>query len=186
MKKLQSSPSTSILNKAKLWFENNRTVFGLVLIFSILSAGAMYALSPSRAQAPTFDAQVQSLKKQNEELIAKLKDVEDKHNQLVAEFQNAKEEAEKQVAGETTESVSVKTITQNPSQTQAPTQSGKINLNTASASSLDSLPGIGPSYAKRIIDYRETNGGFKAIEEVMNVKGIGPKTFEKMKDKITI
>jgi len=170
-----------------MWFENYRTIFGLILIFSILSAGVVYVFSQSRAVGPTFNSQMESLKKQNEELVAKLKNVEDKHNQLVGEFQNAKSEAEKQVAGETTESVSVKTITQNSSSAvPSPVQSGKINVNTASVSSLDSLPGIGPSYAGRIIDYREANGGFKAIEEVMNVKGIGPKTFEKIKDKITI
>ncbi len=64
--------------------------------------------------------------------------------------------------------------------------SGKVNLNTASVSELDSLPGIGPAYAQRIIDYRDSSGGFQSIEDVQNVKGIGPKTFEKMKDLITI
>lgn len=64
--------------------------------------------------------------------------------------------------------------------------SGKVNLNTAGLGELDSLPGIGPAYAQRIIDYRSANGGFKAIEEVQNVKGIGPKTFEKIRDLITI
>lgn len=63
---------------------------------------------------------------------------------------------------------------------------GKINLNTASASQLDALPGIGPAYAGRIIDYRDANGGFKSIEEVQNVKGIGPKTFDKMKEMISV
>lgn len=65
-------------------------------------------------------------------------------------------------------------------------QTGLVNINTASASQLDTLPGIGSTYAKRIIDYREANGGFKSIEEIQNVKGIGPKTFEKLKDLITI
>ena len=63
---------------------------------------------------------------------------------------------------------------------------GKININTASASQLDTLPGVGPAYAQRIIDYRGANGGFKSIDEIQNVKGIGPKTFEKLKDQITI
>lgn len=64
--------------------------------------------------------------------------------------------------------------------------SGKININTASAGELDSLPGIGPAYAGRIIEYRQSHGGFKTLEEVMNVKGIGQKTFEKFRDQITI
>ncbi len=63
---------------------------------------------------------------------------------------------------------------------------GKININTASITQLDSLPGIGPVYAQRIIDYRDQVGGFKSIEQIVNVKGIGPKTVEKIRDRITI
>jgi len=63
---------------------------------------------------------------------------------------------------------------------------GKININTASVTELDSLSGIGPTYAQRIIDYRNSNGGFKSIDEIKNVKGIGDKTFDKFKDRITI
>ena len=65
-------------------------------------------------------------------------------------------------------------------------QSKLININTATESELDSLPGIGPSRAKDIIKYRETNGGFKSIEEIKNIKGIGQSSFEKLKDLITI
>lgn len=63
---------------------------------------------------------------------------------------------------------------------------GKININTASLSELDSLPGIGPVYAQRIIDYQMGNGSFSSIEEITKVKGIGQDTFEKIKDKITV
>jgi len=63
----------------------------------------------------------------------------------------------------------------------------RININKASAATLDEcLPGIGPAYAQRIVDYREAHGGFKSIEEIQEVSGIGPKTFEKIKDQITV
>ncbi|MEN0666881.1 helix-hairpin-helix domain-containing protein [Caldifermentibacillus hisashii] len=63
---------------------------------------------------------------------------------------------------------------------------GKVNINQADASALDSLPGIGPSKAEAIIEYRETNGPFQKVEDLMNISGIGEKTFEKLKDQITV
>lgn len=62
----------------------------------------------------------------------------------------------------------------------------KININLAYASDLQLLPGIGEAMAERIIEYREQNNGFKNITDIMNVKGIGQKRFEKIKDYITI
>lgn len=63
---------------------------------------------------------------------------------------------------------------------------GLVNINTAGVSELDSLPGIGPAYAQRIIDYRSAQGGFKSTADLQNVKGIGPKTYEKLKELVTI
>ena len=62
----------------------------------------------------------------------------------------------------------------------------KINLNTATVEELMALERIGPKYAQRIIDYRETHGPFDKIEDLMKVKGIGPKTFDANKDLITV
>ena len=74
-----------------------------------------------------------------------------------------------------------------PSNGSAPNATGeKININTASAEELDKLPGIGPSIAKAIVDYRTKNGPFKKIEDINDVKGIGDALFEKIKDQITI
>jgi competence protein ComEA len=61
-----------------------------------------------------------------------------------------------------------------------------ININTASQAALDTLPGIGPVIAQSIIDYRNTNGGFTSIEEIMEVSRIGSSVFEQIKDKITV
>ncbi len=63
---------------------------------------------------------------------------------------------------------------------------GRINLNTASLEQLDTLPGVGPVIGQRIIDYREKVGGFKTVEEITEVSGIGQATFAKIKDLITV
>ncbi|MDY7041567.1 MAG: helix-hairpin-helix domain-containing protein, partial [Chloroflexota bacterium] len=63
---------------------------------------------------------------------------------------------------------------------------GKVNVNTATSEELDTLPGIGPAIAQRIIEYRQANGPFQSIEEIKNVSGIGDKLFEKLKDLITV
>jgi len=63
---------------------------------------------------------------------------------------------------------------------------GKVNINTATAEELDALPGIGPTKAQAIIDYRNQNGNFKNIEDIKNVKGIKEGEFSKIQDRITI
>ncbi len=69
----------------------------------------------------------------------------------------------------------------------APAQAGKVNINTASAETISSnMSGIGDSKAKAIVDYRKTHGKFKTIQDLENVDGIGMKTVEKNKAKITL
>ena len=67
----------------------------------------------------------------------------------------------------------------------AATPAAPINLNTATQAQLESLPGVGPKAAQRILEYRKQNGSFKKIEDLMNVKGFGEKTFLKLKPFVT-
>lgn len=61
-----------------------------------------------------------------------------------------------------------------------------ININTATAAELEALPGVGAATAARILEYRQKNGGFKKIEDLMNVRGIGEKTFLNLKALIVV
>lgn len=79
------------------------------------------------------------------------------------------------------ENIPVSTLLPAPAGTS---NNGKININTASATELETLPGIGPQKAEAIIQYREENGPFQKAEDLMKVSGIGEKTFEKLKEHI--
>ena len=73
-----------------------------------------------------------------------------------------------------------------PSGKAAAAPASIVNLNTATVSQLATLPGIGETAAQRIVEYRDKNGGFKKVEELMNVKGIGEKSFLKLKPLVTL
>ena len=66
------------------------------------------------------------------------------------------------------------------------TKSNKININKATQTELETIPGVGPSTALKIIEYREQNGKFSSIEDIKNVSGIGDAKYKKMKDYITV
>jgi competence protein ComEA len=76
--------------------------------------------------------------------------------------------------------------TAKPTAPPAATAAAPLNLNTATSAQLESLPGVGKSMADRIVEYRQKNGGFKKVEDLMNVKGIGEKSFLKLKSMVMV
>lgn len=84
------------------------------------------------------------------------------------------------------EQIIVPVVGEVPAGPPGSTANGKVNINTADEAALDTLPRVGPAMAARIIAFREANGRFTAIEDLMNVTGIGDKTFEGLKDLVTV
>ena len=73
-----------------------------------------------------------------------------------------------------------------PDDADPPSQGGPVNLNTATQAELEELPGVGPVLAQRMVEYREGNAGFTAIEQLREVSGIGPAVYEDIVDLVTL
>lgn len=155
------------------WVENHRIVIGMVLVVVIVAGAIVLSVvnaKPQVVEKPTVDPAVEeeltALREQNTLLRKQIEQV----NQA-------------RVAGKSSSKAASSAVAKEKSNQK---QSGLININTADQKSLESLPKIGPAIASRIIDYRNVNGSFKSIEEIKNVKGIGDKTFEQIRDLITV
>jgi comEA protein len=156
--------------------EKHRFVIGGILIVLILISGGLLLYRENYFK-PAMEKKIAEQDARISDLEAEIDDINSSKNAVEASAQTAAPAVTQssqagQVAGAATTS-STKPI-------------GKVNINAATATELDSLPGIGTAYAGRIIDYRTSHGGFKSIEELKNVKGIGDKTFEKLADLVTI
>lgn len=84
------------------------------------------------------------------------------------------------------EQIYVPALGETPAAAPGLTAQGKVNINTADAATLETLPRVGPAMAARIIDWREANGRFAVVEDLMSVTGIGQKTFDGLKDLVTV
>ena len=90
------------------------------------------------------------------------------------------------VASESATVASSDSSSSSASGTSSSSNNGKVNINTADATGLQQISGIGPSKAQKIIAYREQNGKFKSVEDLTNVSGIGEKTLASIKDQICV
>lgn len=84
------------------------------------------------------------------------------------------------------EQIIVPMVGETPAGPPGATADGRVNLNTADVTALDTLPRVGPALADRIIAWRETNGSFTAVEDLLNVAGIGDRTLEGLRDLVTV
>jgi comEA protein len=161
------------LEKLRITPAERKTVSGLMLVL-ILLASLNLALSPS---IPFEEGHYDKLEEQFEARTAMLRAKEEK---LMRRYFPAKIERQLiAVSGDTIPADAGKEVMDQ--RDLKSTQNKLININTASQKALESLPGIGPTYAKRIITYRKKHNGFKTFRELIKIKGIGEKRLDKLK-----
>lgn len=159
------------------WLEQYQTYITIALVMFIAIGGLvlMYEQQRDKITAANNNLKVEKASWQQEktELTEQINSLQSQ----VTEIQKQKTAA----ATQTNTGQVLGATTQKTAETN-----GLININSADLAALDSLPSIGATKAQAIIDYRTQNGGFKKIDDLKNVKGIGDATFQKLKSKITI
>lgn len=157
-----------------------RLHIGLGLILAVFIGSAILLWQRKNYQDNTNqqiiakDVEINNLQKQNQDLKDQIIQLTKNDQGLVAGVSTSNQSVKPQIS-------SSQTIIPNQS-----VQSDLININTAGLSELDKLPGVGPTRAQQIIDYRNTNGLFQKPNDIMKVKGIGQATYDKMKGMIEI
>lgn len=158
--------------------EKYRFWIGGILILAIVG-GSGVLIYRENYKMPSADDRIKNLESRITELEQEKSNIQETSVQTNSNTHVSNTQAEQtQVTATTTPSSS--------NTTTAKSVSGKININTATLAELDTLVGIGPAKAKAIIDYRNSKGGFKSIDELDNVSGIGKATIDKFRDQITI
>lgn len=166
------------LEKLKIAPGERKAISGLLIIL-VLLGGMNLALSPS---VPFGDGDYHELEQQFAERTAIIKAEEEK---LMEQYFPTRK---KQIAKAKTDTVSedstsnqqADTYTDKAENTEQNIDKERINVNNANSEVLKTLPGIGPTYAKRIVSYRNENGKFRSFEELKNIKGIAQKRLDKL------
>jgi len=164
------------------WIEKNRIIIGSSLLV-LIAAGGVFLLWRENYWKPGLESRIENYESRLTAQEGKIKELEDKLGQSAVSSSAGLDEL---IAASSAGSSDQGQVAGTSANTPKAEVSGKVNINTGTVAELDSLSGIGPVYAGRIIEYRQAHGGFKSLEEIMNVKGIGQVTFNKFKDKISL
>ena len=170
-------------DKSIVWYQEHWRFLLIILLIIILSAVSILVIRrPSRSQEIIIATEVPSVQKVE---ISVSGQVENPGIYLVNDSDTIGDIVA-MAGGDTTGDYSDVIINLSPTISDVSEESQKININTAAEWLLDALPGIGSERAEAIIAYREQNGDFLYVEELMQVPGIGEATFEALKDYIKV
>lgn len=146
----------------------------LLVVLVVLFAMSFFLQKTFNYSQDNYDAITQEFEKRSEQLRQEQKELAEKYTPNLA----VSEAPESDMPTSETGSPQTEEIANEPT--------GLININTATSAQLQKLDGIGDTYAQRIIEYREVNGGFDSIDELINVKGIGEKRLENIRPYIKL
>jgi len=159
---------------------------GLLLV-KRFQPGWVMRLSMGEPDFDTAKDEVSPRLKKSEPVQKQEPDRGDTDDTSTSNHQQAQEtQSDQSKETDTSESGQQTTQTEQPDQSDKTGVADRININTATKEELETLPGIGPVMAQRIMDYREKYDGFKNIREITAVVGIGDATLQKLKDRITV
>lgn len=165
-----------LLEKLKITPAERKAVSGLVIVLSVLAFGNMVIFPPE----PFAGEQYAELEKQFRERTARLAAKREKR--MKRYFPGADGEVRLTAVGDTADRDTTSAdAADTTDQAAGNPQDELINVNAAGREQLMTLPGIGPAYSDRIINYRENHGKFNSVEELKKIKGIGEKRLEKLK-----
>jgi comEA protein len=151
--------------------ERKAVSFMMLLLLSLVLINAI--VRPTTPYDATYYAEADSLFRQRTELLRQ------QESELLSRYApEVRREKSTLPDTVTTDSLEVPKAT---GEEELASGTERININTATAEQLETLPGIGPTYAGRILKYRAENGGFGTLEELLKIKGIGKKRLEKLK-----
>ncbi|MDZ7691579.1 MAG: helix-hairpin-helix domain-containing protein [Balneolaceae bacterium] len=167
------------LEKLKITPSERIAVVSLMAVLSVISLLNLFIEPTTAANAEQYEAIRQEFEKRTAM-------IEQEEAQLMSRYYPEKLSATISTVAERDTLTSKADTTEKNKKSEEKEDASLINVNTASAQQLETLPGIGPVYSKRIIAYRESNDGFKTVDELIKIKGIGSKRLENIRPHVEI
>lgn len=174
--------------KRKLFFwldklqisRSERIAISILMALMLLLTSAISLIDPTPAVKEELYAELEKVFRERSDIK------QQEHAAIMARYTSMEENVAKQNALKTEEPVAKVKTFETSEPVQASSDTIRININEASAEELQQLPGIGPAYSKRIIEWRNEHGNFTNVEQLLEIRGIGPVRLKKIRSLIVL